>query len=210
MSPSTCSSWTESNCWGAVRAPARGAREARRRAAIGARARPGRRGALARCHRGRRRQAPRRRLRPGKAHGDGQGQAPAHARLRRDGLQAGREPETVGSIILGLYDSTGRFGRSATALLSQRSASASCARSSRRLRPALAAAARRAAGPPTASSSGWSFGPNSLSRSATTMSATGASATARRSFAGATTSRRASARSTSCADNGAQPASGTV
>ncbi len=98
-----------------------------------------------------------------------------------------------------------RCARSGTARRSRPSASASCRRELAPSRRARAAAASRAAGAPTASSSGSRCVRSSSSRSATTTSATGASATAPRSSAGAMTSRRASARSTSCAEESAAP-----
>ena len=52
---------------------------------------------------------PRRPYRPGERDRHGQGQARADDRLRGDGLAAGKEPGTVGSLILGLYDEGGQL-----------------------------------------------------------------------------------------------------
>ena len=171
----------------AVRAPPRGARRARGDPPLDARARPRRRAGVARRHRGRRREAPRRALRGGQAHRDGEGQARAHDRLRGDGLPPGHggghrrvaDPRPL------------RRGRPAAPgrphLGVQRRAQARAGRGARAAaRPGRAAAASRAAGAPTATSSGWSCAPSSSSRSATTTSATGGSATGRRSCASAT------------------------
>ena len=106
------------------------------------------------------------------------------------GWRPGKAERTVGALILGLYD--GRppaRGRALQRLHGQGEARARRT-SSRRTRPASAAAARPAAGPRGATSNGSPCGPSSWSRSPSTTSPTGASATARRSSAGATTRPR--------------------
>ena len=169
-----------------------GARTARRRAAFRARPRSGRGAALARADRGSRREAPRRRLRPRQAHGDGQGQAAAHDRLRCRRLPAGCRPRHRRlADPRALPSPTGSCSRSVTAQRSRPSASASCPASSPPTRPVSGGAASRAAGARSATSNGWRCARSWSSRSATTTSATGGSATARRSSAGAMTSRRA-------------------
>ena len=108
----------------------------------------------------------------------------------------GKEPDTVGSLILGLYDDGGPTARRRALLGPAGGREARAGRqSSRRTRPASGATAIPAAGRTRRSSSGSSCGPSSSSRSPSTTPAAVASATARRSSAGARTRRRGSAAS---------------
>ena len=109
------------------------------------------------------------------------------------GWRPGKEEGTVGSLILGLYDDAGE-------LRTVGHTSGFSAKEKRELPAKLApyetgerGMADRAAGPAAASWSGSRCGPSWWSRSPSTTPATIASATGRRSRAGATTSRRPSA-----------------
>ena len=113
------------------------------------------------------------------------------------GWRPGKAERTVGALIVGLHTPDGRLRGSGTPAASRPRRSASSSTSWRPTRPASAAAARPAAGPRDASSNGSSCGPSWWSRSPSITSPTDASATARRSSAGARTRPRRHARWTS-------------
>ena len=114
------------------------------------------------------------------------------------GYRPGKEEGTVGSLILGLYDDAGGCTSSATPRDCALPRSAPSSSGSRLTRPASAATAIRAAGRARRTSSGSSCVRSWSSRSRSTTPAAVASATARRSCAGARTSRRPSAGSSRC------------
>ena len=107
------------------------------------------------------------------------------------GYRPGKEDGTVGSLILGLYDQASSCTSSGTPpACSAAEKRALVGRLGAVRDRARAATATRAGGRARRSSSGSSSAPSWSSRSPSTTRAAGASATARRSCAGATTNRR--------------------
>ena len=113
------------------------------------------------------------------------------------GWRPGKEPDTVGALILGSLRRRRSCASSVTAPGSPRPRSAGWSTSSRRMRRASAARPTPAAGARAGSWSGWRCAPSWSWRSTSTTCPRGASATAPSCGAGARTSRPPSARSIS-------------
>ena len=112
----------------------------------------------------------------------------------------GKAENTVGSLILGLYDKKGELhivGH--TSGFTREAEEGAARRCSSRTGRASTGPAGRAAGSRRRSSCGRACGPSSCARSASTTSPATASATARSSYAGGMTRTRGSARWASCA-----------